>query len=108
MKLAELKNVGAFNGSLQKLKDNMSLGDVKEALRNSPITKAIDKDLRKQLSFASSYRRTNVELKGQTLSCQFELGQGQLMDVVFKMNHGQVIVASLTAPVQPEAEDAPK
>lgn len=104
MKLAEIKNVGAFTKSLQKMMDNMSLGDVKNALRASK-SKSIDKDCAKELAFASSYRRHNAELQGSTLACTLELGQGQKMDIVFKMSHGTIVVASLQRSAEASKED---
>jgi hypothetical protein len=98
MKLAELKAAatGAFTVDFKKMADNLSLGDVKDALRASKTAK-FDAKLVKALSFASSFRRSNADATAKTMSCTLELPTGLKMDIAFAMLNGEPIVTSLTA-----------
>jgi hypothetical protein len=102
MKLHELKAAGAFTTSMKKMAANLSLGDIKEALRNSD-TKKFDAELVKKVAFASSFRRHEDNIAGDTMSCTLEIPNVGMVAIIFKMKGGQVTVASLEAAPEPKA-----
>jgi hypothetical protein len=104
MKLHELKKpagAGAFATNLKKLSANMSLGDVKDALRRS---KGLDEKLVKQLSFASSFRRHDDKVSGGALTTTLEVPNVGMLNVKFELDHGVIVVTSLSKQ-KPKEED---
>ena len=108
MKLHELKapSTGAFTKSMTKMDGNLSLGDIKAALRASD-TKKFDPKLVKKVGFASSFRRHENKVAGDTMTCMLEFPNVGMVSFVFKMKSGQVTVTSMTAE-KTEEDDAAK
>lgn len=108
MKLHELKApaAGAFATNIKKLSANMSLSDLKDALRRSS---GLDDKLVKKVCFASSFRRHNDKVVGGVLSTTLEIPNLGMVDVEFKLKHGVVVVSKLAMGAKPEEEaDAAK
>lgn len=109
MKLHELKapSTGAFTKSIMKMDSNLSLGDIKAALRASD-TKKFDSELIKKVGFASSFRRHENKVAGDTMTCTLEFPNIGMVSFVFKMKSGQVTITSMTAEKPKEEDDAAK